>query len=174
MSPASLNSSRRRRPTEPSTPRFKSTAGTDSSKITSWRSCSETSASRRSMKGRRRSSDSSLRVRFSGSEHGKAHARWYRIIAEHYDRLSDPRRVTRAHAFLRQLFHRHPIGREVLDVACGTFAIDLPLVKRGYQVVGRDRSEAMIRVARRNLRTAGVTADVDRADMRSASPGSPV
>src|SRR5207249_7200180 len=81
--PASRNSSRRRRPIEPSTPRFKSTAGTDSSKITSWRSCIETNASRRSMKGRQRSSDSSLRVRFSGSEHGKAHARWYRIIAEH-------------------------------------------------------------------------------------------
>ena len=123
------------------------------------------------MKGRQRSSDSSLRVRFSGSEHGKAHARWYRIIAEHYDRLYDPRRVTRASAFLRYLFHRHAIGRDVLDVACGTFAIDLPLVKRGYQVVGRDRSEAMIRVARRNLQTAGVTADVDRAEMQSLHLG---
>src|SRR5207247_410462 len=103
--------------------------------------------------------------------HGTAHARWYRIIAEHYDRLYDPRRVTRASAFLRYLFHRHAIGRDVLDVACGTFAIDLPLVKRGYQVVGRDRSEAMIRVARRNLQTAGVTADVDRAEMQSLHLG---
>lgn len=118
------------------------------------------------MKGRRRSNDSSLRVRFSGSERGKAHARWYRTIAEHYDGMYDPRRVTRAAAFLRHLFHAHAIGREILDVACGTFSIDLPLVERGYHVVGRDRSEEMLYMARRNLRRAGVTADVARADLR--------
>jgi SAM-dependent methyltransferase len=85
--------------------------------------------------------------------------------------MYDPLRATRAYAFLRHLFLRHAVGREVLDVACGTFAIDLLLVKRGYQVVGRDQSEEMLRVARRNLRTAGVTADVDRADLRSLRPG---
>ena len=123
------------------------------------------------MKARRRSSDSSLPVRFSGTEHGRSHARWYRTIAEHYDRMYDPERATRADAFLRHLFLRHAVGREVLDVACGTFAIDLPLVKRGYRVAGRDQSEEMLRVARRNLRTAGVTADVSRADMRSLRLG---
>src|SRR5947209_6265517 len=123
------------------------------------------------MKARRRSSDSSLPVRFSGTEHGRSHARWYRTIAEHYDRMYDPERATRADAFLRHLFLRHAVGREVLDVACGTFAIDVPLVKRGYHVAGRDRSEEMLRVARRNLRTAGVTADVGRADMRSLRLG---
>jgi len=123
------------------------------------------------MKARRRSSDSSLPVRFSGTEHGRSHARWYRTIAEHYDQMYDPERAARAYAFLRQLLLRHAVGQEVLDVACGTFAIDLPLVKRGYRVAGRDRSEEMLRVARRNLRRAGVAADVSRADMRSLRPG---
>jgi len=85
--------------------------------------------------------------------------------------MYDPKRATRAYAFLRHLFLRYAVGPEVLDVACGTFAIDVPLVKRGYHVAGRDRSEEMLRVARRNLRTAGVTADVGRADMRSLRLG---
>jgi len=123
------------------------------------------------MKARRRSSDSSLLVRFSGTERGSAHARWYQTIADHYDKMYDPKRATRAYAFLRHLFLRHAVGPEVLDVACGTFAIDIPLVKRGYHVAGRDRSEEMLRVARRNLRKAGVTADVSRADMRSLRLG---
>jgi len=123
------------------------------------------------MKARRRSSDSSLLVRFSGIERGSAHARWYQTIADHYDKMYDPKRATRAYAFLWHLFLRHAVGPEVLDVACGTFAIDIPLVKRGYHVAGRDRSAEMLRVARRNLRTAGVTADLSRADMRSLRPG---
>ena len=123
------------------------------------------------MKERRRSSDSSLPVRFSGTERGSAHARWYQTIADHYDKMYDPKRATRAYSFLRHLFLRYAVGPEVLDVACGTFAIDVPLVKRGYHVAGRDRSEEMLRVARRNLRTAGVTADVGRADMRSLRLG---
>src|SRR5438874_1660104 len=113
---------------------------------------------RRRSNPRRRSSDSSLPVRFSGTERGSAHARWYQTIADHYDKMYDPKRATRAYSFLRHLFLRYAVGPEVLDVACGTFAIDVPLVKRGYHVAGRDRSEEMLRVARRNLRTAGVTA----------------
>lgn len=80
--------------------------------------------------------------------------------------MYDPLRVTQASAFLRHLFHRHAIGREILDVACGTFANDLPLVNWGYQVVGRDRSEGMLCMARRNLKRSGITADLARADLR--------
>ena len=54
----------------------------------------------------------------------------------------------------------------MLDVACGTFSIDLGLVERGYRVVGRDRSDDMIRIARRNLRHRRAAADVATADMR--------
>jgi len=66
-----------------------------------------------------------------GSESDKAHGRWFRIFAEHYDTL----------------------------------------VKRGYSLVGRDLSAEMIRVSRRNLRGAGLRANVAVADMRSFQVG---
>lgn len=119
------------------------------------------------MRARQRSSGSSSRVRFLGSEADRAHARWFRTIADHYDRLYDPKRASRAYLFLHDLFRRRGPVTDVLDVACGTFALDLPLVKRGYAVVGRDLSTDMLRVARRNLREAGRTADIAEGDMRS-------
>jgi len=106
-------------------------------------------------------------VRFSGSESGKGHARWYRTIAEHYDPLYDPHRVERAAPFLRALFRRHGPVVDVLDVACGTFALDLPLLKHGYRVVGLDASRDMLRVARRSVARERGAADVRVADMRT-------
>ncbi len=119
------------------------------------------------MKGRRKSSGSSSHVRFLGSERGNAHDGWYRAIAPYYDRLYDQSRTARAYPFLQHLFLRHGTILDVLDVACGSFALDLPLVRRGYHVVGRDRSADMLRVARGALNAIGQTADLDQADMRS-------
>lgn len=119
------------------------------------------------MRGRRRSSGSSLRVRFLGSEHDRAHGGWYGVLAAYYDRLYDSKRVTKAYPFLHDLFRRRGPVRDVLDVACGTFALDLPLLMRGYRVVGRDRSDAMLSQARGKLHAAGRTADLARGDMRS-------
>jgi SAM-dependent methyltransferase len=106
-------------------------------------------------------------VRFLGSERGNAHDRWYRAIAPYYDQLYDRLRTAPADAFLRQLFSRYAPIREVLNVACGSFALDLPLVRRGYHVVGRDRSKAMLRVARGALKAVGRNADLGEADMRT-------
>jgi len=107
------------------------------------------------MRGRRRSSASSSRVRFSGASSGAAHRQWYRAIADHYDGFANPVWMGRTEVFLDRLFRRHGIGNAV-DVACGTFAIDLRLAKRGYEIVGRDLSPDMIRVGRRALRMAGL------------------
>ncbi len=123
------------------------------------------------MKGHRRSNASSSRVRFLGSERGKAHQAWFRLLADYYDRLHGSARVLSAYPFLHDLFRRRGPVRSVLDVACGTFAINLPLAKRGYEVVGRDLSEAMLAVARRNLGSAQRTADVARGDLRSLRLG---
>ncbi len=123
------------------------------------------------MKARPRSSGSSSRVRFSGSSRGLGHQGWYRAAATYYDRLYDPRRTARAYAFFQDLFRRHGPVRTILDVGCGTFAVDLPLVRRGYRVVGTDLSGSMLRVARRNLRQAGFRADLARGDMRTLRLG---
>ncbi|TLZ74888.1 MAG: class I SAM-dependent methyltransferase [Methanobacteriota archaeon] len=119
------------------------------------------------MKARRRSSGSSSRVRFSGSERSQAHGRWYRTVAEHFDHLYDSGRVTRAYPFLHDLFRRRAPVLDVLDVACGTFALDLPLLRRSYRVTGRDVSKEMLRIARRRLEESGRSADLGQADMRT-------
>ncbi len=119
--------------------------------------------SRESTRGPRRSSGSSSGVRFLANESDK-------IFAEHYDTLVAaiaPRRTPNAIAALHHLFRRRGPVRRILDVACGTFSIDIGLAKRGYSVVGRDLSPEMIRVSRRNLREAGLRAEVAVADMRS-------
>ena len=118
------------------------------------------------MKAPRKSSGSSLRVRFSGSDRGGAHQRWYETLATHYDHLYDAKRAPRSYPFLHDLFRRRGPVSEILDVACGTFAIDLALARRGYRITGRDLSDGMIAVARRNLRTAGLMADLALGDMR--------
>lgn len=81
--------------------------------------------------------------------------------------MYDSKRVSRCYLFLHDLFRRRGPVADVLDVACGTFSLDLPLLKRGYRVVGRDLSADMLRVARRNLKEAGRTADVAEGDMKS-------
>ncbi len=130
--------------------------------------------SRKPSRGLRRATESSSRVRFAGSESDKAHRLWFRVLAKHYDTLAaavEPRRTSNAAAALHQLFRRRGPVRRILDVACGTFSIDLGLVKRGYSVVGRDLSAEMIRASRRNLREAGLRANVAVADMRSLQVG---
>jgi SAM-dependent methyltransferase len=101
-----------------------------------------------------------------GSETGRAHRGWYRLIAEHYSSFYAPGRDEKATAFLDRLFRRQGEVRDLLDVACGTFSIGLSLMRRGYRVVGRDLSEHMVRSARMSLRTHLTTADVRQADMR--------
>ena len=44
-------------------------------------------------------------------------------------------------------------GGPVLELACGTGRIALPLAEAGLQVTGVDRSEAMLAIARRKLAT---------------------
>jgi len=48
--------------------------------------------------------------------------------------------------------------KRVLDVACGTGTVALLLVRRGYCVVGTDRSEAMIEAAGKKAAAAGLEA----------------
>jgi SAM-dependent methyltransferase len=43
------------------------------------------------------------------------------------------------------------VGGPVLELACGTGRIALPLAKAGLHVTGVDRSEAMLTIARRKL-----------------------
>ena len=122
------------------------------------------------MKGRRKSSAWSSHVRFSGASSGASHGGWYRAIAGHYDALANPVWMERTVDFLDHQFRRHGV-KDVVDVACGTYAIDLRLAKRGHEVVGRDLSPEMVRMGRRAAREAGIRADVAVGDMRTLRLG---
>ncbi len=57
--------------------------------------------------------------------------------------------------------------RRALDLACGTGAATLALAATGAQVVGVDRSSAMLRIARARARDRGLSVRWVAADMRS-------
>lgn len=56
---------------------------------------------------------------------------------------------------------------KILDVACGTGNVTLPLVQKGYDVIGVDLSEEMLAVAQQKLGEAGYFIPFYQQDMRS-------
>lgn len=57
-------------------------------------------------------------------------------------------------------------GKTLLDVACGTGNVTLPLVQKGYDVTGIDLSEEMLTVAQQKLAEAGYIVPFYQQDMR--------
>lgn len=57
-------------------------------------------------------------------------------------------------------------ARHVLELACGTGRIAIPLAVKGAHVVGVDNDGSMLAQARRNARGAGVDIEWVQADMR--------
>ena len=57
-------------------------------------------------------------------------------------------------------------GGSVLELACGTGAIAIPLARAGHYVTGLDLSEPMLAEARRKARAAGVQVDWRHGDIR--------
>jgi SAM-dependent methyltransferase len=111
-------------------------------------------------------------VRFSVDRESEAHQGFFAALADRYNGLySNPERTRFAGPFLDGILRRYAPGNDVLDVACGTFALDLPLLARGYHVVGRDLSPAMVAQARRTLRSSRKQGDVAVGDMRTLDLG---
>jgi len=57
-------------------------------------------------------------------------------------------------------------GGPVVELACGTGRISVPVAKAGVAVIGVDASPAMLEVAREYARLEGVELDLRRGDMR--------
>ena len=64
------------------------------------------------------------------------------------------------------------VGGPVLELACGTGRIALPLAKAGLYVTGVDRSEAMLTIARRASCLGAGTSSLDQAGHERAESGS--
>ena len=57
-------------------------------------------------------------------------------------------------------------GGPVLEIACGTGRITMPLAKEGYEVTGIDLAESMLEQAERNSQEQGLDIEWVKADMR--------
>ena len=69
-------------------------------------------------------------------------------------------------ALIPRLAYRRRARRQILDVACGTAAVALELVRRfGCSVVGVDQSSAMLAEAQRRVASAG---EGERVELREA------
>lgn len=62
-------------------------------------------------------------------------------------------------------------AKSVLELACGTGRIAIPLAVKGAQVTGIDNNASMLDQARRNARGAGVDIEWVHADMRAFDLG---
>lgn len=72
----------------------------------------------------------------------------YNDFAEVYDRLQDAD-YERFVNFYERIFEKNGLKPElVLDLACGTGNITLPMAKRGYDMIGLDMSVEMLNIAR--------------------------
>ena len=60
-------------------------------------------------------------------------------------------------------------GGPILELGCGTGRVAIPLAEDGHEVVGLDRSPAMLARAEKHARRGGVTLRLVEADMRSFS-----
>ena len=84
-------------------------------------------------------------------------------LSANYDRFVNwEQRLDREMPFLESHLASHG-ARRVLDVACGTGHHTIALAQRGYEVVGTDISEGMVRQARQNAESAGASAVFHRA-----------
>jgi SAM-dependent methyltransferase len=81
----------------------------------------------------------------------------YAHVASFYDALMYSIPYADWVDYVERLWRIHSVTpRRVLDLACGTGTVSILLAKRGYQVVGVDRSEPMLAEARRKAAAAGV------------------
>lgn len=62
-------------------------------------------------------------------------------------------------------------GGPVLELACGTGRITMPLAKEGFDVTGIDLAESMLEQAERNSQERGLEIEWVKADMRDFSLG---
>lgn len=77
----------------------------------------------------------------------------FESYAAFYDALYETKDYSRESDFVESIFAAHAKRevRSILDLGCGTGGHAFPLAARGYEVVGVDRSEAMLQAARAKM-----------------------
>ncbi len=83
-------------------------------------------------------------------------------LAEVYDAILPP---GPCEAFYRE--EARLAGGPVLELACGTGRLTIPIARDGHDVVGLDASRSMLDAAKRKAEAAGVPVTLVRGDMRN-------
>jgi len=88
------------------------------------------------------------------------------IYSKYYDILYADKNYERECDFIENSFKRYSPFRptKILDVGCGTGGHLVHLARRGYEVVGIDKSESMVRIAEGKIRKHELRAKVMVAD----------
>lgn len=94
---------------------------------------------------------------------------FYTGIADRYDLMMPwKKRRKKEEGFFKEHLEAYNV-RSVLDCHCGTGFHMAMLIEMGYDVEGIDLSPDMIRVARKNLRERGLSANIYRYDVKEIS-----
>lgn len=96
----------------------------------------------------------------------------YNKFAKHYDvlELKAKEDYEKINDFLNRIFKKNRI-KNVLDMTCGTGAQAIGLSKRGYKVTASDISKAMLNIAEKKAKDAGVKIKFYRGDIRTSQFG---
>ncbi len=90
----------------------------------------------------------------------------YEHFAFLYDELMSDVPYEKWVEFVEQTMKEQNIkGNKILDLACGTGNITLPLAKKGYNIIGADLSEDMLAVAQQKLAQEGFHVPFYQQDM---------
>jgi len=83
-----------------------------------------------------------------------------------YDYLYQDKDYEKECDFIQEVFKKFTKGvKTVLDLGCGTGGHALILAKRGYEIVGVDRSKEMLKIARDKAKSAKLDVEFIESDI---------
>ncbi|MFC1683614.1 class I SAM-dependent DNA methyltransferase [Candidatus Zixiibacteriota bacterium] len=99
----------------------------------------------------------------------------YERLAEVYDQGGWAEYSQRLFPYLQEVLRRYRFRKKrMADLACGTGTLALSMSQKGYQVVGVDRSAAMLREARKKARQEKISVTFLKQDIRELRLVEPV
>ena len=92
----------------------------------------------------------------------------YHAFAEVYDAFMEDVPYSQWCVYIEKLLENHGVipPSAIIDMACGTGNIAIPLAKRGFQVLAADQSEEMLQIAGVKARKAGAKIGFIQATMQ--------